>query len=221
MQLKKLTVAFLFTLLWILALPGVNQCAPEDMKMVFDLEYGGLKLGILAPTQAYPGENITIIVKAEAIAEIFIKYVHITILGALNATSRITLEDINHLENSSFISSSEVEYNVAIPSEMASGLTYGLIGCEWELMGSPQKIPESGFALTFIRNLDLEQLQEEYDVLNATYDSLLQNYTELELNIKEEVDSSRNLMYVFIVTTIVASITVFVLLIRKPKKIWI
>jgi hypothetical protein len=75
--------------------------------------------------------------------------------------------------------------------------------------------------MTFIRNVALEQLQADYDELNSTYHLLLHNYTQLELNIEEDSDSSRNLMYVFIATTIVASITVIVLLMRKPKKIWI
>jgi hypothetical protein len=88
-------------------------------------------------------------------------------------------------------------------------------------MGAPQKIPSSGFALTYIKNIALEQLQAEYDELNATHQTILQEYTELKSGIKEEVDSTRNLMYVFIATTVVASITVVVLLMRKPKKVWV
>jgi hypothetical protein len=88
-------------------------------------------------------------------------------------------------------------------------------------MGSPQKIPPSGFALTYIQNMELEQLQTEYDELNATHQSIVQNYTELESGLKEELDSTRNLLYIFVATTVVASITVVVLLMRSPKKIWI
>ena len=87
-------------------------------------------------------------------------------------------------------------------------------------MGSPQKIPSSGFALTYVKNIDLEQLQAEYEELNATHQSLVQNYTKLESDLEEEVGSTRNLLYVFIATTVVASITVIVLLMRKPKKVW-
>jgi predicted transcriptional regulator len=88
-------------------------------------------------------------------------------------------------------------------------------------MGAPQKIPSSGFALTYIENVALEQLQAEYDELNATHQSIFEEYTELKAGIKDEVDSTRNLMYVFIVTTVVASITVVILLMRKPKKVWV
>jgi hypothetical protein len=223
LNFKKAVILFLCIFLCnCIVTPFVTaQPVPGNIKSVFDLEYGGLKINILAPIQTYPDENITISIKAEAITEIFVKYIHIKIDGMLNATNNITLSEINHLENSSFSSFYNRNYTISIPNNLAPGLTYGILSCEWELMGSPQKIPESGFALTYIKNVDLEQLEAEYKILNATYNSLIQNYTELELDIQEDVDNSRNLMYVFIATTIVASITVFVLLTRKPKKIWI
>jgi len=211
----------LCTLLLTLAFSGVGHSAPEETPSVYYLEYGGLKIDIRAPTQSYPGENITVTVKAEAITEIYVKYVRVTIYGALNATDKVTLREINHLENSSFLSSYEAQYNVTIPNDMSPGLTYGIISCEWELMHSQQEVLPSGFALTYIRNVDLEQLQSEYEALNATHQSLLQNYTELESGFNEDLDSTRNLMYIFVATTVVASITVIILLMRKPKKIWI
>jgi hypothetical protein len=218
---KKLCVLTLCALLVTLAFSGIVQAAPEDASSVYDLEYGGLKVDILAPNQAYPGDTITVTVNAEAITQLFVKYIRVTLYGALNANDRVTLREITHLENSSFSSSYEMQYNVTIPNDMSPGLTFGIISCEWELMGAPQKIPESGFALTYVRNVDLEQLQTEYEQLNATYQSMLQNQTNLESNLQGEVDSTRNLMYIFVATTVVASITVLVLLMRKPKKIWI
>ena len=218
---KKACIMALCALLVTLAFSGIVQAAPEDASSVYDLEYGGLKVDILAPTQAYPGDTITVTVNAEAITPLFVKYIRVTLYGALNATDNVTLREITHLKNTSFSSSDEMQYNVTIPSNMSPGLTFGIISCEWELMGAPQKIPQSGFPLTYVRNMDLEQLQTEYEQLNATYQSMLQNQTDLESNLQGEVDSTRNLMYIFVATTVVASITVLVLLMRKPKKIWI
>jgi len=209
--------AFLLTL----AFSGVGNAAPEETQSVYYLEYGGLKIDIRAPDQAYPGENITITVKTEAVVpQIYVKYINVDLYGVVNATTEVILDNITHLKNSS-LSSHEAQYNITIPDNISPGLTYGIINCEWELMGAPQKIPSSGFALTYIKNVELEQLQAEYDELNATYQTLLQDYTELESDVNEEVDSTRNLMYVFIATTAVASITVVVLLMRKPKKVWV
>jgi hypothetical protein len=219
--LKKLGVMALCAFILTLAFSGVGNAAPEELPSVYYLEYGGLTIDIRAPDQAYPGENITVTVKTEAVVtQIYVKYINVDLYGVVNATTEVYLDQIVHLKNSS-LSSHEVQYTITIPDNICPGLTYGIINCEWELMGSPQKIPSSGFALTYIKNVALEQLQAEYDELNATYQAVVQENTELKSAVNEDVDSTRNLMYVFIATTVVASITVFVLLMRKPKKVWI
>ena len=222
MNLKKLGVMLLCTFLLTLAFSGVGNAAPEKTQTVSPLDYAGLRIDITVPVQACPGDNITVTVTTSAsdVHEIYIKHITIEIYGVINATTKVDLAQISHLSNV-FISSHESQYSIAIPDNISPGLTYGVIDCEWELMGAPQKIPSSGFALTYIDNVALEQLQAEYDELNATHQSIFEEYTELKAGIKDEVDSTQNLMYVFIATTVVASITVFVLLMRKPKKVWI
>jgi hypothetical protein len=217
--LKKLFVMMLCTFILTLAFCGVGESAPEETKNVYHIDYGGLTINITAPIQAYPGDNISITVTTEAVTQIDIEYIYVRIYGLVNATTEVTLSNITHIEDSS-LTFHEEEYEIAIPSNLSSGLTYGLISCKWEFMGSPEKIPSSGFALTYIKNIALEQLQAEYDELNATYQSVVQENLELKSG-SEEVGSTRNLMYVFIATTVVASITVFVLLLRKPKKVWV
>lgn len=78
--------AFLLTL----AFSGVGKSAPEETPSVYYLEYGGLKIDIRAPDYAYPGENITVTVKAEAVApQIYVKYIIIDFYGAVNATTKV------------------------------------------------------------------------------------------------------------------------------------
>ena len=221
MTLKKLCVMALCTFLLTLTFSGVGNAAPEETPSVYYLEYGGLKIDIRAPDQAYPGENITVTVKTEAVVpQIYVKYINVDLYGVVNATTEVILDQISHLKNSS-LSSHEVQYNIKIPDNISPGLTYGEVSCEWEALGASFEILSSGFVLAYVKNIALEQLQAEYDELNATHQSILQENTELKSGIKEEVDSTRNLMYIFIATTVVASITVFVLLLRKPKKVWV
>ena len=228
MTLKKLCVMILCTFLLTLAFCGVGKSAPEETQSVYDVTYGGLRLIVIAPVEAYPGENITVTVKTNAsdVQQIYINYINLKFCGAVNATTTVTFEQITHLDNV-FISSNETQYNITIPDNISPGLTFGEISCEWKALGVSFEIPSSGFALTYIKNIALEQLQAEYDELNATHHSMLQNYTEMESTYNElksdlkEVDSTRNLMYIFIATTVVASITVVVLLLRKPKKVWV
>ena len=222
MLLKKLGVLALCAFLLTLAFSGVGNAAPEETQSVSPLDYGGLRIDITAPVQAYPGENITLTVKtiASYVQQIYIKYITIDLYGVINATTKIYLDQIMHLSNVS-ISSHEIQYNVTIPDNISPGLTCGEVSCEWEALGASFRILSSGFVLTYVKNVALEQLQAEYDELNATHQSIVQNYTELKSDLKEEADSTQNLMYVFIATTVVASITVVVLLMRKPKIVWV
>ena len=210
----------LCTFLLTLAFSGVGKSAPEETKNVYHIDYGGLTIDITAPIQAYPGENISITVTTEAVTQIDIEYIYVRIYGLVNATTEVTLSNITHIEDSS-LTFHEAEYDIAIPDNLSPGLIYGLISCKWDFMDSPQKIPQSGFALTYIENIELEQLQADYDELNATHQSILEEYNELKSEVHEDSDSTRNLMYIFIATTVVASITVVVLLLRKPKKVWV
>ena len=219
MALKKLCVMMLCTILLILAFSGVGYSAPEETKNMHHIDYGGLTIDISAPIQAYPGENISINVTTQAVTQIDVDYIYIRICGRVNATTEVTLINITHIEGSS-LTFHETQYDIAIPDNLSPGVLYGFISCEWDFMGCPEKIPSSGFALTYIKNLALEHLQAEYDELNATYQSIVKENTELNSG-SNDGDSTRNLMYIFIATTVVASITVFVLLLRKPKKVWV
>ena len=222
MTLKKLCAMALCAFLLTLAFSGVGNAAPEETQTVSPLDYGGLRIDITAPIQACPGENITVTVKTSAVdvQQIHIKYITIDLYGVINATNKVYLDQIEHLNNVS-LSVHEIQYNVTIPNDLSPGLTYGEVSCEWEAVGASFEILSSGFVLTYVENVALEQLQIEYDELNATYQAVVQENTELKSAVNGDADSTRNLMYVFIATTVVASITVVVLLMRKPKKVWV
>jgi len=218
---KKVGLMAVCVFLLTLAFSGVGRSAPEETHSVYYLKYVGLEIDIWAPYQAYPGEDINVTVKTVALGEqIYVEYINVDLYGVANATTEVTLAEITHLENSS-LSYHEVEYNITIPDYISPGLTYGEISCKWDFMGATQNIPPAGFALTYIKDTAFEELQADYEELNATYQSTLEDYTQLESKFKGEVDSTRNLMYVFVATTVVAAIAVGVLLIRKPKKVWV
>jgi hypothetical protein len=220
MKTKKLYVIIISVFLLTLCFCGIVKSEIEEIINVYNIEYGGLKIDITAPVKAYPGENINITVISETITQIYIEYIYIKIYGLVNATTEIALADITHVEGSSE-NNHEAKYNITIPDNISPGLTYGMINCEWDFMGAPQKIPSSGFVMTYINNVALETLQADFEELSTVHQAIVQNYTELESEYDQEVGSTRNLVYVFVATTVVAAITVFVLLMRKPKKVWI
>ncbi|PVX23350.1 MAG: hypothetical protein CW691_10790, partial [Candidatus Bathyarchaeum sp.] len=162
MKFKKVCVMALCAFLLTLIFSGTVQSASEETQNVYNIEYGGLIVDITAPIQAYPGENIIVTVTTQAVTQIDIEYIYVTIYGLSNATNEVTLSAITHLEDTS-LTFHEAQYNITIPDDISPGLTYGIISCEWDFMGSNQKILPSGFALTYIQNIALEQLQTKYD----------------------------------------------------------
>lgn len=235
MTLRNLSVMALCIFLFVLSFSGVANAASEETQGVYNLDYGGLRIAIVAPVEACPGENLTVAVTTSAsdTPQIYVNYINLIFYGVVNSTTRVTLDEIVHLNDAS-ISSHEVNYSIAIPDDMAPGLTYGEISCDWKALGASFEIPSSGFPLTYIRNVALEQLQVEYDELDTAHQSLVQNYTELESSYtelesdytelksaNEDADSAHSLMYVFIATTIIAVITIVVLLIKKPDRVWV
>lgn len=234
MKLRNLPVIALCIFLFSLAFSGVANAASEETQTVYDINYGGLHVTIIAPVEASPGENITVNVKTSAsdTPQIYVNRINLTFYGVLNSTTRTTFTEIAHLTDAS-ISSHEANYTIAIPSDIAPGLTCGEISCDWKALGASFEIPSSGFPLTFIRNVALEQLQEEHDELSAAHQSLVQNYTDLESSYNElesdytqlssevnNTDSAHSLMWVFVATTVIAFITIVVLLLRKPNRVW-
>ncbi len=222
MAAKKLCVMMLCVFLLTLAFSGVANAVSQETQTVTPLDYGGLRIDIAAPVHARPGDNITVTVRTSAsdVQQIYINYITLNLYGVINATNRVALAEIDHLDDVP-LAIHEIYYNITIPADLSPGLTYGEVSCNWKALGVSFEILSSGFVLTYIEDVALEQLQADYDELCATHESILEEYNKLKSEVHGDSDSTRNLMYVFIATTIVASITVVVLLMRKPKKVWV
>jgi len=201
-------------LLLTLTYATVARATPEERRTVYSMDqFLGLTVNVEAPYYADPGENITVAVRAVASSGTDVHYIHINIYALKNETEEIPLADI-YLDTPR-----EVDYIITIPNDTSPGLIYGIIRWEWAHSGVTVKPPPAGFVVTYVKNIKLEELQTAYDELNATYQSLLANYTKLK-NYKGELGTTRNLMYVFVATTVVAAATAFILLLRRPKRVW-
>jgi len=118
--LKKLCTMALCTILLTLAFCGIGKAASEEIQTVYDVTYGGLQLAVSAPTEAYPGENITVTVKTNAsdVQQIYIDYIDLKFSGAVNDTEIVTFEQITHLDDV-FVSSNSTQYNIMIPDNIS------------------------------------------------------------------------------------------------------
>lgn len=208
----------------------VAGSSSEEMRTVYDMKehFLGLEVSVEAPYEANPGENITVTVRADASDVIYVEYIYVNIYG-FNETEEISLANITCAEKENLNGLRTVDQIVTIPNDTSPGLTYGIMRWKWK---SPQLSfpgvgfslevapPFAGFIVTYVKNIELEELQSAYDALNETYHSLLGNGTDLESDYQGELTNTRNLMYAFIATTVVSAATAVFLMIRKTKARW-
>lgn len=217
---KKVIVLVLcfLALVLILTYNGVTRATPEERRTVYSMDFLGLKVSVVAPYLADPLENVTVSVIAEASGNIDIDYIHLNVYGLRNETEEFSL-----LELSISAVPHQGDYVITIPRDTSPGLVYGKIDWKWytesQGMGVTIAPPPAGFIVTYIKDLELEELQTAYYELNSTYNILLANYTGLKNN-EDELGTTRNVVYIFVATTIVAAATVLILLMRRPKRDW-
>jgi hypothetical protein len=211
MNRKRITILHLILSVLLLTWACINVvgAVAEERRTVYSMDkfFLGLKVNIMAPYEADPGENITVTIKAEVSGDTHVEFIHINIYGLKNETTEISLADI-------YLSPAphEEDYIVTIHNDTSPGLIYGKIEWKWTHEGATIAPPPAGFVVTYVKNVELEELQ-------GAYDSLLVNCTKLE-NYKNELGSTRNVMYILVATTVVSAATVLILLLRRPKRLW-
>jgi len=235
MIFKKFVTSALLLVMLSLTLTHSIIAEPQETRTVYQVDYGGLTIDIKAPYQADPGDKINVTVRVGATENVDVLSFSLNICGLINETEEDLLGPVDIKEFRGRYARGETReyvYNITIPEDVSPGLTYGTVSCEWkslEITSSPLKlelileIPSSGFIVTYVRNKEFDQLQTAYQELNASYWELNSSYTELEEKYSAssgEIAGTRNLMYAFIVTTVVSAATAVFFIIRRPKEKW-
>jgi len=196
--------------------------AEPQARLAWSHESEGFSVEVYAPSQAYPGNVVPINVKVNATADLLDVYVILEIFGSKyencthwNATSFNVLwnEDLYTGEGKT------EKYDLEVPLDADPGIVYGYIICKWMTLDLQDHSKYDSFSLTYLKNKDFEELQNEYGELQGKYEELNESYIKLKSK-HDEIGSTRNLMYIFIVTTIVSAATAFILLISRPKRPW-
>ena len=194
------------------------RATSEERRPVYEIDSLGLKVGIVAPYLADPGENITVTFKvtAKASSDIDVEYIHVSIYGLRNETEEFSLPLLDiYISTVPY----QIDQVVTIPNDICPGLLYGVI--EWGkwsvqfpggMKVTIENPPLAGFVVTYVKNVELQEVQ-------VAYDSLLANYTKME-NYQSELGSTRNVMYILVGTTVVSVATVFIILMRRPNRPW-
>jgi hypothetical protein len=207
----------------------------NDLYKCYSHESAGLLLiEIEATALAWPGENVTILARANATqANVHIRYIHVNILSLRDNRTETLLNSKSFFLDShlSIQNSREISYKVAIPEDTLPGLLFGEVEFQWSIEGSPDVEKEfDTFPATYIQNKPYEDLRQEYEGLYSVFNDLKTNYTQLQLNFTdlqqdhlaletEQIGQSNatGLMYLFLITTGIFIATTIILIIRNPK----
>jgi len=176
--------------------------AVEERK-VLSRNYVGIGVDVHAPYQCYPGETVTVKVRIEALEDVKNASVTVFIWGSKSEGQNpwgtsFTVLDITEFPTGMI---KEEAYNITIPSDIAPGLTYGILFLDWSIYRTPTWEPQwdkASFRATYVKNKDYENLQHKC------------NQLEIELR------NSRITAYIFLATTI-ALATSTVYLAKKRK----
>ena len=231
MNLKKPVISILLSTFLISLAFGFVVKAETQLVWSSPDEWKGIDVKIYAPSQAYPGDNITIRVKVGATKNLNDTYVTVRIYGSKSEGYGGWTTYVYVLSGENLAVGAAIDQNLTlnIPSDVSPGSIYGHIYCLWNIiLPVPRGYSwEDSFEVTYLKSKEFEELKGQFEELNAsyyelnaTYNSLRANYTGLE-NYESELGATRNLMYIFVATTVVSAITAFVLLLRRPKKLWV
>jgi len=226
MSNKKLPILLILMIsLWISTFGSSisSGIADNQARLAWLYEPEGISIQVYAPPQAYPGDVVPLTVKVNATEDLLDVYVILEIFGS-------KYENCSHWNTTSFkvlwnenLNASEgvtKEYNLEVPSDADPGLVYSYIICKWMTLDLDEYSKYDSFSVTYLENKDFETLRNEYAELQNKYEDLNASYTELKSKHQSEIGSTRNLVYILAATTIVSAITAFILLMRRPKRLW-
>lgn len=168
-------------------------CADGERK-VLSRGYVGLGVEVRAPFQCYPGENITVRVRIQALEEV--RNVSVTLFlwgsrfeGENPWSTSFTVLDVTNFPNGTV---GEEACNIAIPSDIDPGLTYGMLSLDWSIFQKAQwerQWDKASFRATYVRNRDCENLQGSY------------------IQLENELHNTRITAYIFLAVMIALSIS--------------
>jgi len=204
-----------------------TQEQADNMETFFKSQWPGIKIQVNATKESLPGDNITVILLVESKADnVYVVHLNLTVFGFIEGKNKTSLTNMYQPNFS-------LNYNetwgdnrtLPIPSDVWD-TTYGELSFQYSIDGFSFSLSSLGFTMTHVRNVYLENLEEQYESLNENFNELLQNYTWLEGNYTElsksilELNNTRTAAIILAITTVFFVATTVYMVMRKPKQYW-
>jgi hypothetical protein len=231
------------------------------MQTFFSKDYAGISITVNATKETIPGGNTAIGLWINCTsAGVKVDYLNLSVYGFKSGKEKILLNFTCALLNApiSLNQTIKYNYNVSVPSDVWDA-TYGELYLKYAIVDQPME-RNAGFQMTIVRNVYLEELEQQLKslnesyqqlnntleqlnqtfresfqinlsaenlaYLNKTYWELQQNYTELQQKYSvlegsaNELDNTRRVVAILVVTTVFFVATTLYLVLRKPKGYW-
>ncbi len=219
---------------------AVAQSA-DEMQNFLSKDYAGISIRVNATKETVPNGNMTVDLWINCTATgVEIDRLDLNIYGFRNGQEKTLLNVTSVLTNTSlpFTNITEYVYDLQVPRDVW-GVTQGELHVEY-LVVDQIVVRDESFTMTFVRNVYWEELERQfqalheayqllngtywdlngtYALLNQTYWELQQNYTSLQ-GITSELDGTRRVVAILVVTTVFFIATTAYLVLRKPRQYW-
>lgn len=237
MNNKRLTVLLMLALI-IAALTPKAQAQSPQTKTFYHHSEAGLCIEVRGPEEADPGGRINITITLNSTADnLKVNYVYLTVYDFKSGREKKPVDNLTHVEppgrTFNYGESLTKSYEIVI-SQDAWDIMYGEISCEWVIGGTvPSKhtILAHGFVMTYVRNVEMEEMAEQLQNKTKAYEDLWRNYTELNQtywdlkingtsSIETELSNTRLAIVILVVTTVFFIATTLYLMVKKPREYW-
>lgn len=196
----KSLITFLVTL--ILALALIRNAAAQsssEMQTFFSKDYAGISITVNATKETIPGGNTAIGLWINCTSTgVKVDYLNLSVYGFKSGKEKILLNFTRVLPNApiSLNQTIEYNYNVSIPSDVWDA-TYGELYLKYAIVDQPIE-RNAGFQMTIVRNVYLEELEQQLKSLNESYQQLNNTLEQLNQTFWESFQmnlSTENLAY--------------------------
>ncbi|MBS7632314.1 hypothetical protein KEJ15_01660 [Candidatus Bathyarchaeota archaeon] len=224
MKPKELMITLIALCIMIASLRNIHASGMSSTQIFLDQVYSGMAVKLNATSETVPGQNLTFILSITCRSlDVTVDSLNVSIYGYREGKEKTVL-----LSRRCITSATPLEFNQTISYQNDTTVpgdvwdtTYAELQCAYRIADEPKRLDKM-VAITYVRNIYLEDLERRLLELNETYQQLWKNYTKLNETYWNqgiiELENTRRVVAILVVTTVFFIATTFYLVLKKPRE---
>jgi hypothetical protein len=177
-----------------------------------------------ATGETVPGQNLTFILSITCRSlDVTVDSLNVSIYGYREGKEKTLLLNRRCIASATPLNFNQTityQNDTAIPEDVWD-TTYAELQCAYRIADEPKRL-DKVVAITYVRNVYLEELERKLQELNETYQQLWGNYTMLNETYWTqgviELENTRRVVAILVVTTVFFIATTLYLVLKKPRE---